>query len=135
MLGRWRLTRRIEDFHAAQEGAFHGEAELRHEPGAPDRLAWEEEGLLRLGKAEARGRRAYLWRLQPPDVVEISHADGRFFHLLRVKGDGDAVSHDCPPDLYKGEYRFETPDRWTLEWRVTGPRKDYRMLTVHERIG
>ena len=131
--GRWRLSRRIEDFRAGTEGGFEGEAQLYHDSEAPDRLRWEEAGVMRLGGVEAEGRRAYLWRLQPPALVEIRHEDGRFFHLLRLRGGEDAVRHDCPPDLYEGLYRFHGPDRWTLTWRVRGPRKDYRMETLHQR--
>ena len=136
--GRWRLTRDIHDAHGGQTGRFEGEAQLSHDPaqegGAPDRLRWAESGILRLGGAEAEGTRVYLWRLQPPDVVEFRHGDGRFFHLLRLRGGRAEVHHDCAPDVYRGEYLFEGPDRWRLIWRVTGPRKDYRMETLHERI-
>lgn len=134
LLGRWRLTRVIADSHAGQEGRFTGEAELFHD-AAPDRLRWEERGEMRLGGHAGPASRAYLWRLHPPDRAEVLYEDGRFFHLARVRGASCAVRHDCGPDLYEGEYLFDAPDRWRLVWRVRGPRKDYRMETLHERIG
>lgn len=151
LIGRWRLTRRIEDFRAGSEAAFDGEALLAPDAGAGGaeppspgvgigaaaaHLRWAEHGILRIGGAQSQARRAYLWRLGPPDMVDVSYEDGRFFHAFAMAPGGEAaVRHDCPPDLYDGAYRFETPDLWRLTWRVRGPRKDYRMTTEHLRIG
>jgi hypothetical protein len=100
------------------------------------RLRWTEEGVLRMAGAETRARRVYLWRLTPPDMVDVAYEDGRHFHAFAMAlGSGADVAHDCPPDVYSGSYAFENPDRWRLSWRVRGPRKDYRMTTSHARIG
>jgi hypothetical protein len=134
LLGRWRLTRRIEDRRADQAGAFDGEAVLRQ---GSDALIWEEEGRLRLGPAETIARRSYLWRLRAPDVADIRHHDGRAFHAIALPdfaGGRVAARHDCAPDLYEGLYVFDSADRWRLTWRVRGPRKDYCMTTEHLRL-
>jgi hypothetical protein len=149
LIGRWRLTRRIEDFRAGGDAHFEGEALLAPdlgpgegaaEPPSPGaaaaHLLWAEHGILRIGGAETQARRSYLWRLGPPDIVDVSYEDRRFFHaFVMAPGGGADVRHDCPPDLYDGAYLFEGPDLWRLTWRVRGPRKDYRMTTEHLRIG
>ena len=38
-------------------------------------------------------------------------------------------AHDCPPDSYRVRYDFRAWPRWQAEWRVTGPRKDYGIVS------
>jgi hypothetical protein len=155
LIGRWRLVRRIEDFRAGTEAGFDGEATLgpvaapspasggiepplsgvdEAVPAAPT-LMWREAGTLRLGAHVSAASRVYLWRLIAPDLLDVAYQDGRPFHRVALPRVGEALaSHDCAPDRYDGAYTFQGPDRWTLVWRVRGPRKDYRMITEHTRI-
>ena len=41
--------------------------------------------------------------------------------------------HACDPDTYRVRYDFRRWPRWQAEWRVTGPRKDYGMLSRFRR--
>ena len=55
--------------------------------------------------------------------------DGRDFHPWTP---GEQVVHPCAPDTYCGVVAG-SPERWTVQWDVTGPRKDYTMRTVLTR--
>jgi hypothetical protein len=59
----------------------------------------------------------------------VLFADGRFFHRFDAEDPAPAAAHDCPPDLYRVRYDFRPWPRWQAEWRVTGPRKDYAMVS------
>jgi Family of unknown function (DUF6314) len=127
--GLWRIERRIEDVRAGRTGAFAGEA--RFEPAAGG-LAYREEGALSFpGAAPMRAERRYLWRDGGAGTIDVFFADGRFFHRFDAEDAAPAASHDCPPDLYRVRYDFRGWPRWQAEWRVTGPRKDYGMVSSY----
>jgi hypothetical protein len=65
----------------------------------------------------------------------VFFADGRFFHRAEITEGRARVCHDCAPDKYIGRYCFQGPDRWSLSWRVTGPRKDLVVSSVFSRGG
>ena len=72
-----------------------------------------------------------IWR-DGPGGIDVAFGDGRPFH--RVGPGAQAVAaHDCPPDDYRLRYDFGAWPLWSVRWRVTGPRKDYRALTYHVR--
>ena len=48
-------------------------------------------------------------------------------------GTAEAV-HRCGADLYRGTFRVLGSDEWVVEWVVSGPRKDYHMVTCHYRV-
>lgn len=130
--GVWRIERRIEDLGGGPAGRFEGEAVLTPTAGG---LAYEESGLLRLGAGVPMlATRRYLWQAAGPGRIEVAFEDGRPFHGFELD-DGAEAAHDCAPDLYRVRYRFGDWPRWEAVWRVTGPRKDYRMESRYARPG
>ena len=122
--GRWRLTRRIEDFRSGQTGSLQGTSDWR-----PDGvgLRQEEVGVLVFGSAPPmQATRTYLWR-QEGTGLAVLFQDGRPFHRLSAQGLSDR--HLCDPDTYDVTYDFARWPDWTQEWRVTGPRKDARIFS------
>lgn len=127
--GRWRIGRTIEDVRAGRTGGLAGTACFAPVPGG---LAYREEGTLDFsGSAPMRASRRYLWRGGGAGTIDVHFADGRFFHRFDAADPAPASSHDCPPDRYRVRYDFRAWPRWQAEWRVTGPRKDYAMLTTY----
>ena len=125
--GRWRLERRIEDVQAGRTGRLTGEA--RFEP-APGGLAYHETGTLAFdGAPPMRAERRYLWRDGGNGTIDVLFADGRFFHRFDAEDLTPGASHACAPDAYRVRYDFRAWPRWQAEWRVTGPRKDYAMVS------
>ena len=68
-----------------------------------------------------------------PAQAIVTFADGRLFHTLDLATGCAVVAHDCPPDDYQGRYCVAGPDRWTLTWRIQGPRKNLRITTRYSR--
>ncbi len=129
----WRVERTIEDVRAGRGGRFSGTARFE---AVPEGLAYREEGMLTLeGAAPMQAERRYLWRDGGSGTIEVLFADGRFFHRFDAEDGAPASAHDCAPDLYRVRYDFRGWPRWLAEWRVTGPRKDYAMVTTYVREG
>ena len=125
--GLWRLERAIEDRRAGTAGAFSGSARLTPDGAG---LRYEEQGTLTLpGAAPMQAARAYLWRREAEDIA-VFFDDGRRFHVI---GESARDRHWCDPDLYDVTYDFARWPDWSATWDVSGPRKDYRMVSRYSR--
>ncbi len=130
--GRWRLKRTIEDVRGGRTGRLTGEA--RFEP-APGGLAYHEAGTLAFeGGPPMHAERRYLWRNGGAGTIEVLFEDGRFFHRFDGEDLAPGSSHPCDPDAYRVRYDFRAWPRWQAEWRVTGPRKDYAMVSSYSPL-
>jgi hypothetical protein len=76
-----------------------------------------------------RASRGYSWRDGGAGTIEVWFEDGRFFHRFCADEPEPAAAHDCPPDRYRVRYDFGRWPRWQAEWRVSGPRKDYGIVS------
>ncbi|HEY0213451.1 MAG TPA: DUF6314 family protein [Paenirhodobacter sp.] len=122
--GEWGLARRI--FQQTQAVHFTGRAVFRADG---DGLHYHEQGLLHLpGATPLRAERDYLWR-RSGDRIAIFFADGRPFHDFSPGDPACQAVHWCDPDDYHVRYAFHLWPEWRAEWRVRGPRKDYRMIS------
>ncbi len=147
LIGRWRLKRRIIDLAARGRRAparalFLGKARFaRREDGAIQHV---ETGALHIRDAAFPAARRYLWRLDAPGAenaaAALCYEDGRPLAVFRL-GALEATPrrratarHDCAPDVYQGALRVLGPDLWRLSWRVAGPRKDFMMSGVFQRL-
>ena len=77
-----------------------------------------------------QAERRDLWRQDGSRIV-VDFADGRPFHDFRP--DSPEASHRCDPDSYAVRYDFRAWPIWCSTWRVTGPRKDYDMVSTYTR--
>ena len=126
-LGTWRVERTIED-RLGPPGQFEGFAQF-----APDGdgLRYREEGTLTLGDGPAlSAHRDYLWRADVQGIA-VLFPDGRPFHRFMPEGHAPGTDHPCGADLYRVLYDLSAWPRWTAEWTVRGPLKDYTMLSAY----
>lgn len=125
--GVWRFTRQIKGC-----GKMSGTATFIQK--SPNLLLYREDGLLKLNDGPVfESYRNYIYELKN-DKITALFEDGRFFHELEF--DGGVVArghHECGLDLYRASYHFETPNAFSLQWAVTGPKKDYTILTNFEK--
>lgn len=128
-VGRWALSRRIEDRLTKQEGLFSGEA--RFDAESATRLRYSEDGELRLGRGQAfRAQRVYFWTFEASEVV-VTFDDGRDFHHFVPEGAVDGSDHPCGDDYYTVAYDFNRWPMWRATWTVLGPRKDYTSVSTY----
>lgn len=131
-IGGWSIARRIDDRRTGGQGLFTGAAEFR---SGPEGVSYHEDGILTLGTAAPmRGTRDYVWR-EAGGAIEVWFADGRFFHRFVPDGGEARAEHDCAPDHYAVRYDFQAWPLWRSVWRVTGPRKDYEMVSDFSPAG
>lgn len=133
--GRWTLDRRIEP-----AGHFRGEARFTPH-GGPDSLLYREDGVLEQDGRQIPGYREFFYRLAD-DRIEIDFAEphrrGQPYVALSFVREGDLLvaraEHRCAPDHYRHEMRWQDADQFMTDIRVSGPAKDYRLITRYQRI-
>lgn len=129
LVGAWRIERRMED-RRGPDGAFHGRGVFTPDS---DGLLWRETGEMALESGPSFSAfQSHIWRFRAAGEVKVLFADGRPFH--EFSAENASGGHECPPDFYRARYAFDPPDAWRLEWRVTGPRKDQRIISEMVRI-
>jgi hypothetical protein len=128
--GEWRLFRRIHDLRLAQRGRLEGRASVT---AAATGLRLEERGRLVFGSHVSDAAQHY--RIVLGDVgAQVFRADGSHFHDLDLSSGSARILHRCGHDLYRGRYRALNRDAYCVAWRVIGPRKNYRMTSLYNRI-
>lgn len=60
----------------------------------------------------------------------------KFFHSLSIAASGTGVSseHLCIDDVYLATIIIESSDAFQMSWKVTGPKKDYQIVTTYTRV-
>ncbi|WP_284163156.1 DUF6314 family protein [Frigidibacter sp. SD6-1] len=128
--GLWRIERQIDDRLGGKPGRFSGTASFT--PDGP-LLRYRETGLLTYGDAAPfQAMRDYIWSADAEGIV-VAHGDGRPFHRFDTAHPMPEADHLCAPDLYRVRYDFTRWPDWQAEWHVSGPRKDYRMVSRYCR--
>jgi len=140
LVGRWRLERGI----GPGVGTASGIAVFAD--GGPGRLNYREDVSLRLATGyTGDAYREYTYLLEA-DRIRVLLADGTTMHdLVFASTSAPAGSgaepvrtatddHDCRADRYRGTYRMLGDNVLTVEMDVSGPAKDYRMVTRYERV-
>lgn len=118
------MKRVIDDRLGHVEGHFEGRAWFRPDGEA---LAYHEEGQLQLGEVPSMAsEQNHLWRAKAGRIF-VAYGDGRAFHDFDP-AQPDA-RHLCDPDEYRVRYDFSRWPDWTAVWVVSGPRKDYTMIS------
>jgi Family of unknown function (DUF6314) len=131
LLGSWNMSRRMRDFRLGISGWFEGHANVCVQSGD---LILQETGRLRFGAHEADAGQRYVLTLDQPHVARVKRADGSLFHELDLSSGSANILHRCGDDIYRGRYRVLHGDCFFVVWQVTGPRKDYRMVTRLMRV-
>jgi hypothetical protein len=124
--GVWTLSRTIA--HAdGTRAAFEGRAIWSPACGGLD---YCETGQLRInGGAPVTAEQRHFWS----GTGHVHFADGRYFHQVPLGG--GASVHWCDPDRYDVHYDFTQWPRFSVVWRVKGPRKDYEMTSLYAPSG
>lgn len=99
-------------------------------------LIYREEGTLTLeGGYTNTVHRDYIFKREDDRIgVYFAEKPPRLFHHLTFDSQALAkAEHLCSPDTYQSAYRIINPDSFTISHDVTGPRKNYTMVTHYAR--
>jgi hypothetical protein len=127
-VGRWSITRTIDDSLTRSTAGFEGQCIFTPRN---DDVEYAETGMLY--PSPGRGlvaTRKYLWH-QDVDFVVIRFDDGRPFHRFNCRIDAPGDTHLCGRDTYRVAYDFSEWPVWSSIWQVTGPRKNYTMVSEY----
>ena len=127
--GDWSLMRRIAQADGGT-GVLRGTARFALTGPVLD---YSETGVLTMDGAELEARQSHVWRTDG-NRIHVCFSDGRPFHSFELGVSDPAATHDCPPDTYVVTDDFGDWPEWHSRWVVTGPRKDYRMVSTYTRI-
>lgn len=132
LAGEWALIRAIEPALGSATG------KARFSESGPGRLHYREDVELRLSTGYVgEGYREYDYVLEG-DRIRVLLTDGTTMHLLDFTATYDSALtaadiHDCRADQYRGTYRLDERGVLTVEMKVDGPAKDYRIVTEYQR--
>ncbi|MDQ0579864.1 DUF6314 family protein [Streptomyces rishiriensis] len=138
LLGRWRVTRSVEDRANGAEGRFDGVTVFSALDGGEDGggLLHQESGtFVWLGVPRPAERTLRFLPGPTPGTADVRFADGRAFHDLDLSTGRHVADHPCSADLYRGEFTVRDGDHWRTLWRVAGPAKDLVLTTDYARLG
>ncbi|MCU7556026.1 DUF6314 family protein [Alteromonas sp. ASW11-19] len=122
--GQWQLQRKIIQSNG-DEFVFEGEATFSW---CGSWLNYQESGQVTAPDGrQLSAERTYCWQPGTSQQIDVYFEDGRFFHSFSK--DTPQAEHLCGNDHYKVDYVFNQWPVWESYWRVTGPRKDYTMLS------
>lgn len=125
-LGFYDVNRTIDDRRAGQTARFKGRAEITPNGAG---AVYREAGQLRTAQgAVFYAERTYIWAVQGARIA-VFFEDGRPFHDFDPVAGGAATEHLCGQDWYRGGYDVSRWPQWRVTWDVSGPRKDYRLVT------
>jgi hypothetical protein len=128
--GRWRISRRIDDRRLGILGRLTGYVTFTPSPGG---LIQDEDGDLSFGAYRGLATRRYHLLIDRLSMAEVHHADGSPFHRLDLTSGVAEIAHRCSSDRYRGRYRVLHENFFAVSWHVTGPRKNYRLATLHTK--
>ncbi|WP_327293606.1 MULTISPECIES: DUF6314 family protein [unclassified Streptomyces] len=133
LAGRWRVERSVYDLSEDRYGRFRGTTDfVRGELGVG--LRQVERGEFTWGGVTRPACREYLLEPAGDGAAFVRFADGRPFHALDLRDGRCVAGHPCAEDVYRGEFGVVGVDCWWVVWRVCGPAKDLRLVTLHHRI-
>nr|WP_269810839.1 DUF6314 family protein [Kineosporia rhizophila] len=131
LAGSWRLSRAIEPGLGTATGT------ATFTPAGPGRMDYREDVELRLANGHVgEAYREYGYVLED-GRIRVLLADGTTMHLLAFGEQAGQWSaddvHDCRADQYRGSYRMAPDGELTVDMKVDGPAKDYRIVTRYRR--
>ena len=129
--GDWHLVRRLTSLAPRQDGAGEGRVSISPGHGGLD---YCETVDVQYAGYRGRATREYRYRLSDRGSADVCFADGRFFHALDLRQGRWRAEHVCGRDIYRGSFRVLGPGQWVARWRVCGPRKDLRIMSLYERM-
>lgn len=155
LLGAWAFERSIDDRAAGDVKTADGmiTLSLAREPdggceadGRGERIRWFEQGTLHIGGQGLPVTRT-LFVVPRGAGWFVVFEDGHDFHPWTT---GERVEHPCGADMYVGrievggidtggpgspDVAHAVPAHWSVRWDVSGPNKDYTMVTRVYRDG
>ena len=132
LIGKWSVSRDIEDFRANIIGQFIGCATFF--PVTPTTLSFHETGEMTYGSFRGTCERNLEFHQLNSTSVQVRFADDRPFVEIDVSDTATPSTHLCGQDRYDITLRVVSDDVIEETWRVQGPAKDYEAIARWTRV-
>ena len=135
LLGRWSVTREIDDHRTGEHARFDGTATIEEARAGSDLVAtYDEAGELVVADRRTPATRRLGYAARGDGSLDVRFADGRHFVDLDLRSGAWEAHHPCAPDSYLVETLVLSPTSFEERWTVRGPAKSYDALTTYERV-
>ena len=125
--GKWCLTRKIVQSNG-DEFVFEGQANFTWQKSL---LRYTETGMVTAPNGKKlQAERRYFWQQGESKQIDVYFEDNRYFHTF--SNAAPYAEHICGNDVYTVSYCLNRWPLWQSSWQVTGPRKDYRMISQYQ---
>ena len=130
--GEWEIVRRIPGTARLRGAAVFSSI-------GENRLAYKETGRLVLNNGQTtNAEREYIFTSAPGGFdVFFNDRPERLFHEARIKEHKHKLvatgEHLCINDKYRARYQWYSNNKFSVSYRVKGPKKDYCMVTMYKR--
>ena len=135
-LGEWKVKRSISDKMNSKFFSFFGEAtlveDLRLNIKNDTIYVWEEKGKLLVEDEYLIAKNKYIWKKDEKFWKVYFFDKNNFFYHFDVFKISQDFSHKCKKDNYFGK-KIIGNDRFILEWRVIGPKKNMFINSIFYR--
>ncbi len=130
--GAWKLSREIP-------GKGRLEGKVSFTPSGQSSLEYREDGVLSISHGgKFNSSRSYVYKLNGGRIeihYDDPHRKNEIMHELDFDAEGKARHrHRCGEDFYEIVFAFESEDRIRIEYDVRGPQKNYRMVSLLQKI-
>ena len=126
---KWHLERLLGSYGAAQGAAIFSKR-------SNGDLDYQETVQVINSEASTRynASRQYIYQ-QDGDKIRQYFSDNRLFCVLSKTDDNVwQGEHQCGNDHYKAIYNFYNQDRFTINYEVVGPQKNYLIKTEYRKL-
>jgi hypothetical protein len=135
--GVWRFTRSVVNKAPLQEYDGTGYAVFSLLSGSANELKYHERVILKnlYTKQTVKGYQTYRY-LYNSDLDEIIKylENGKLFYKLNISGLDCLGYHLCVKDDHKATYHFNNDNKFSLQYKVIGPKNNYSISTEYTRI-
>ena len=141
MGGYWKIYRTIQE---APKNMIPGEGKaiFTSDSKDPNVLFYKEDLYLLANSEKIDVSKEYIFRYIGNNIsVFFKEQPERFFYTLEFENLSEIdkvitakAEHLCIKDTYKAYYKFFDNNKFELSYQVKGPKKDYIMTTMYDRI-
>lgn len=143
-VGEWKLSRIINLESKLNCYKAYGSAHFRRSNEEDNLLLYAEELIINynqddnpdrnLNKTQIKAVQSYKYAFDnSKNVINKLFKDGRHFYELDVREGTAHAKHMCINDSYVADYVFNK-NKFSLTYSVSGPKKDYIIQTIFEKI-
>ena len=137
--GSWQVSRLVVDYHSSLKGSYKGEMTLsyqklgRSDQHMPIRTKFIDKGKLKYNNQSYDTSQFYYVDFYSNKIVVLFANEKPFFCINKTEL-SQKIFHRCNGDQYYGCISFISKKCFSLNWKVSGPRKKYYTRVIYKKL-